>query len=103
MDVYGSGNNSCVEFYRYFGWERDVFAERIFDSYLVPQDGSNNHWTEKKDGLSLEQFLVCVWNYFSRDERMMAQYVYNIFDIDKLNIPSKVTAFAFKRYTFHPE
>jgi hypothetical protein len=56
MDVDGSENISCVEFHRYFGWKCGVFTERIFDSYLVPQDGSNNHWTENKDGLSFVQF-----------------------------------------------
>eukprot|EP00804_Cyclotella_cryptica_P020516 CCRYP_019417-RA/>CCRYP_019417-RA protein AED:0.98 eAED:1.00 QI:0/0/0/0.5/1/1/2/0/243 len=100
MDVDGSGSISCVEFHRYFGWKRGVFTERIFDSYLVPQDAPQNHLKDTKSGLSFEQFLVCVWNYCSYDEQMMAQYVFNIFDIDKRRLISMDECYALLRMVY---
>jgi Ca2+-binding EF-hand superfamily protein len=77
MDMDGSRSITVGEFHRYFGWKRGVFTERIFDVYasVTKDDGEPSK-------LSYEEFLICVWNYCTYDQELMAKYVFEIFDID---------------------
>ena len=77
MDTDGSGNITVGEFHRYVGWKRGVFTERIFDVYAsVKKDNG------QPNKMSYEEFLICVWNYCTYDQHLMAKYVFDIFDID---------------------
>ena len=75
IDFDGSGVVSFGEFHRYFhfGWNHSYFTERIFDMYL-----------QDEKGLTFEQFILCIWNLCSYDKEMMARYLFNIFDIDRV-------------------
>lgn len=107
MDTDCSGTINVVEFHRYFGWKRGVFTERIFDTYSAAAKEENDYPTETdqekdEDGeLSYEEFLVAIWNYSSYDARLMAQYLFNIFDIDGIKTLSTDECNAMLRMVYY--
>lgn len=103
IDSDGSEKVSCAEFHRYFGWKRGVLTERIFDMYLEQASESNTLLIDKKDGLSFEPFLVCIWNFCSYDKEMMAQYLFNILDIDRTDTISMHECYALMRMIYQNE
>lgn len=90
IDFDRSGMISCGEFHRYFNWRRGVLTERIFDMYLQ----------QSCSGLKFEEFVVCIWNFTSYDVKMIARWLFNIFDIDRLGRISIDETYALMRFVY---
>ena len=70
-----------------------MFTERIFDTYSAVTTEDDDHPEE----LDFHEFLVCVWNFATYDSKLMAQYVFNIFDIDRIKLLTLHECFAMLR------
>lgn len=73
VDTDESGSVDVEEAFAYMGGMRTRFSERVF----AVKDGVN-----AKEGLSFGTFKIALWDFCSYTPRLMAQYVFEIYDID---------------------
>eukprot|EP00611_Tribonema_gayanum_P025157 TRINITY_DN5683_c0_g1_i6.p1 TRINITY_DN5683_c0_g1~~TRINITY_DN5683_c0_g1_i6.p1 ORF type:complete len:553 (-),score=200.04 TRINITY_DN5683_c0_g1_i6:1113-2576(-) len=72
VDAGNQGQVSLKDFHAHFALPLTKFSERIFST--LDLDGSGR--------LDFREFLVGIWNFCTYDTRLLARYVFLIFDVD---------------------